>query len=129
MKFDLKREESFGARLTRALIIRDMRPHDLAIEMGVTDGTISQYRDENGIDPKIDRVAKISNILQVNPVWLLGYSVPMEFEPRFRKPTQEELDLISAYHDLSDEKKDVVCDILHINKKKYIFKLIRGGKQ
>ena len=85
--------------------------------MGVSDGTISQYRDENGIDPKIDRVAKISNILQVNPVWLLGYSVPMEFEPRFRKPTQEELDLISAYHDLSEDQKDVIRGALNLDKK------------
>lgn len=114
--FELKREESFGTRLTKALIYRDIKPHDLAVKMGVTDGTISQYRKEDGIDPKIDRVAIISNILQVNPVWLLGYSVPMIFEPQLRKPTQEETDLLSAYADASDEKKDIICGILGIKR-------------
>lgn len=116
MKFELKREESFGLRLTKALNYRDMRPHELAVKMGVTDGTISQYRDENGIDPKIDRVAIISNILQVNPVWLLGYSVPMIFEPKLRNPTQEELDVLSAYLDASEEKKEIICGILGIKR-------------
>jgi len=127
MKFYLEREESFGLRLTKALNYRDMRPHDLAVKMGVTDGTISQYRDENGIDPKIDRVAIISNILQVNPVWLLGYSVPMEFEPKLRKPTQEELDLLSAYNDLSEEQKDMIRGALNLNKKNTSFDLSKAA--
>lgn len=126
MKFELNKEESFGSRLTKALNYRDMRPHDLAVKMGVTDGTISQYRDENGIDPKIDRVAIISNILQVNPVWLLGYSVPMEFEPKFRKPTQEELDIISAYHDLSEDQKNIIRGALNLDKKNTSSELSRA---
>ena len=114
--FTLTREESFGTRLTKALIYRDIKPHDLAVKMGVTDGTISQYRKEDGIDPKIDRVAIIANILQVNPVWLLGYSVPMIFEPKLRNPTQEEQDVLAAYLDASDEKKDIICGILGIKR-------------
>ena len=116
--FNIEREESFGARLTKALNYRDMTPHELAVKMGVTDGTISQYRKEDGIDPKIDRVAIIANILQINPVWLLGYSVPMTFEPKLRKPTQEELDILSAYLSASEEKKNIICDILGVKMEK-----------
>lgn len=116
--FNIEREESFGARLTKALNYRDMTPHELAVKMGVTDGTISQYRKEDGIDPKIDRVAIIANILQINPVWLLGYSVPMTFEPKLRKPTQEELDILSAYLSASEEKKNIICDILGVKREK-----------
>lgn len=114
--FTLKREESFGMRLTKALIYRDMKPHELAVKMGVSDGTISQYRKEDGIDPKIDRVAIIANILQVNPVWLLGYSVPMILEPQLRKPTQEELDIIERYNESDESTKKAVCAILGLTR-------------
>ena len=93
-----------------------MTPHELAVKMNVTDGTISQYRKEDGIDPKIDRVSLIAKILQINPVWLLGYSVPMLFEPKLRNPSQEELDLLSAYLNASEEKKDIICSILGIKR-------------
>lgn len=115
--FKLAREESFGQRLTRALIYRDMTPHELAVAMNVTDGTISQYRKTDGSDPKIERVAKIAEILQVNPVWLLGFSgVDPDYPPCFRKATQEDVDVINGYISADDKTKDNICAILGVKR-------------
>lgn len=66
----------FKDRLFEALNKRDIKMTDLAKRLKVSRSTISQYC--NGqIKPKRDRVFEIAKILNINPVWLLGYDVPI----------------------------------------------------
>ena len=94
-----------------------MTPHELALKMNVSDGTISQYRKKDGNDPKIGRVAQIANILQVNPVWLLGFNgVEPDYLPMFRKGTQEDIDVMNGYQTADERTKDNICAILGIKR-------------
>jgi transcriptional regulator with XRE-family HTH domain len=64
------------ARLREALEMRQMRPIELSERTGIPKSMISYYL--NGkTKPKADRIYKISQALNVNEAWLLGYDVPM----------------------------------------------------
>lgn len=70
---------TFKERLNEALFIREMKPKDLSERTGISESTISQYR-SGYAKPKEDKLAIISNALDVNPVWLMGLNVPMELD-------------------------------------------------
>ena len=72
----------FANRLITAMDAAGMTAADLARRLGVSDAIISQYR--NGkYKPRQDRLYRISQILGVNPAWLLGLDEPI---------TEEQLD-------------------------------------
>lgn len=69
----------FASRLSLALDLRNMKAADLSKQTGVSEGTISCYI--NGkYEAKQNRVRVFADALGVNPVWLMGYDVPMEAE-------------------------------------------------
>ena len=81
----------FKDRLNEALSIRNIKPVELAEKLGVTEGTISQYR--KGITkPKSDRLYEMAQILDVDPVWLMGVDVPMNEEERAKSIIQDYID-------------------------------------
>ena len=62
-------------RLAEALESAGMRPIELSEVTGIPKSMISYYL--NGkTKPKADRIYKISQALNVNEAWLLGYDVP-----------------------------------------------------
>lgn len=94
----IKRVAEFKDRLNEALSIRNIKPVELAEKLGVTEGTISQYR--KGITKaKSDRLYEIAQILEVDPVWLMGVDVPMTKKDRIK-------DLIKYYASPSLEEID-----------------------
>lgn len=84
----------FKDRLNEALEVRDMKPVDLSEKTGISESTISQYR-SGYAKPKEDKLAILSNALNVNPVWLLGLNVPMDIQPSY-----EETDINKEFIDL-----------------------------
>lgn len=68
---------TFSGRLNEALSIRNIFPVDLAKKTHISESTISQYR-SGYAKPKEDKLCRIANALNVNPVWLMGLNVPME---------------------------------------------------
>ena len=68
---------AFRNRLDIALNERNMKPSDLAKASGISEATISQYRSGYS-KPKYDRLVSIAEVLNVDPVWLIGMDVPME---------------------------------------------------
>ena len=73
----------FKDRLNEALSIRNIKPVELAEKLGVTEGTISQYR-KGTTKAKSDRLYEIAQILDVDPVWLMGVDVPMTKQERIK---------------------------------------------
>lgn len=62
-------------RLAEALDAAGMRPIELSETTGIPKSMISYYL--NGkTKPKADRIYKISQALNINEAWLLGYDVP-----------------------------------------------------
>ena len=118
---------TFKERFNKALTIRNIKPVELSEKTGISESTISQYR-SGYAKPKDDKLAILSNALNVNPVWLLGLNVPMDEEEQrkriieqYAKPTPEEieeerlahriekaLDLYDAYENATPDNQSMV---------------------
>ena len=64
-------------RLALALSNADMIPQELANASGVSKASISQYLNGSHAPSNISS-GKMAQILNVNPVWLMGFDVPMQ---------------------------------------------------
>ena len=73
----MKPIETFQKRLEIALNIRNMKPVELHEKTGISESLLSKYLSGNAI-ARQRKIALISETLNINPVWLMGYDVPME---------------------------------------------------
>lgn len=64
-------------RLALALSNKNMIPQELANASGVSKASISQYLNGSHAPSNISS-GKMAKILDVNPVWLMGFDVPMK---------------------------------------------------
>lgn len=105
--------EELKTRLNRAMSIRNMKAVDLVEKTGIPKSAISHYMSGH-VKPKQDRIALISDALNVQEAWLLGYDVPMN------KTDKREERLVAYYRKLNEygQKKllDNVEDLLEIEK-------------
>lgn len=69
--------DNFANRLTYALTIRNMKPIELAELTKIDKSKISSYM-SGRYKAKTDGLKIIADVLNVSPVWLMGYDVPME---------------------------------------------------
>lgn len=69
--------DTFAHRLIHAINIRDMKPIDLSRKSGISKTNISCYM-SGKYEAKPDGIKLLAEALSVNPVWLMGYDVPME---------------------------------------------------
>lgn len=142
----MKKKESiatFGDRLKEALKVNNMTQSKLSEISGINTSTISEYI-KGKYDPSRSRIFEFSEILKVNPVWLMGFDVPMKDEKLEKEPetppvvdtsvlTPEELaefnkvtqtNQLLFFNDIGDDDhdmavfKNVVIDILLKQRKK-----------
>lgn len=73
-------KEEFSNRLAKALIIRDMKPIDLARKSGLNKAIISQYL-SGRYKAKQDNLYILAKALNINEAWLMGYDVPIDRVP------------------------------------------------
>lgn len=69
--------DTFANRLTYALMIRNIKPIELAEITKIDKSKISSYM-SGRYKAKTDGLKLIADALNVSPVWLMGYDVPME---------------------------------------------------
>lgn len=69
--------ETFANRLNYALTIRNLKPADLSKITGISEPKISCWR-SGKYEAKQDGVKILADALNINPVWLMGYDIPME---------------------------------------------------
>ena len=80
--------ESCAKRLRKALTIRNMKQAELCRKTKIATSAMSEYL--SGLyDPKQDKIYIIAEALDVDPVWLMGFDVPMEKEDK--KSSSDEL--------------------------------------
>lgn len=70
---------SCAQRIRQGLAIRGMTQKDLCDKTGIPKSAMSQYCN-GAFVPKQERTALISQALDVNEAWLMGYDVPMDRE-------------------------------------------------
>lgn len=75
----IKKIEDFKVRFNKALSARNIKPVELSEKTGISESTISQYR-SGYAKPKEKKLALIADALNVNPTWLMGLDVPMEYK-------------------------------------------------
>ena len=66
-------------RLAFALAKRNIKQSELCKRTGIPKSAMSLYL-SGAYEPKAERIRIISNALNINETWLLGYDVPMEQE-------------------------------------------------
>ncbi len=73
----MKPIETFQNRLSVALRIRDIKPVELHEKTGISESLISKYLSGKAI-ARQRKLSLISDTLNISPVWLMGYDVPMD---------------------------------------------------
>lgn len=69
-------EKVAAKRLEDILEVKGMRPVDLSIRSGVSKASISQYIHGTSTPGNIS-AQKMADVLNVSPMWLMGFDVPM----------------------------------------------------
>lgn len=136
------KNEITAKRLSLALANSSMKPQELSDKSGVSKASISQYINGSHAPSNISS-GKMASILKVNPLWLMGFDVPMVEEnnlsTRDKRDIKKDLDSImeklthkeygpAAYdgEDLTEESIDLFRDELEIALKR--LKLINKEK-
>ena len=94
--------EKCSTRIAKALSIRGMKQYELCEKTKIPKSAISQYI-SGAFLPKQDRTFLIAQALNVDPVWLMGYDVPME------KKEQPETQKNSPADKLSEGEKALLA--------------------
>lgn len=89
------KHELTAKRLLKALTSVNKIPQELANESGVSKSSISQYL-KGSHKPSNISSGKMAKVLDVDPLWLMGFDVPMKKETkdelaRFKATTYEAL--------------------------------------
>lgn len=71
--------DNFSKRFCEALEIRKVTAADLSRQLGLNEGTISNYK-KGKYEPKQRRLQQIADTLNVSIAWLMGADVPMKKE-------------------------------------------------
>ena len=68
-------------RLQQALASKNMIPQELADKTGIGKASVSQYLNGQHKPSNIS-AGKMAEVLDVNPLWLMGFDVPMREEAK-----------------------------------------------
>lgn len=115
------RIETCSKRITQALNIRGMKQADLCTLAKVPKSSLSLYLSD-AYEPKQDRLYMMADALDVDPVWLMGYDVPMEREkdtPEKLKLNEGEEMLLDLFRRVPVESQQMVLDMIKIVLKQY----------
>ena len=112
---DNEPKEKCSARLAKALAIRGMKQSELCEKTKIPKSAISQYL--SGLfEPKQDRLYIIAQALNVDPVWLMGFDVPMEKanenSPSEPSLTEGEKVLLDLFNRVPEDKQQLVLQMI-----------------
>ena len=110
------RATTFAERLKEALRLTGTKQIELSRLTNIDKGTINNYL-WGKYEPKQNKLSVIAETLDVNPVWLMGYDVPMEREkntPDTIKLTEGEEMLLDLFRRVPVENQQLVLDMIKI---------------
>lgn len=112
--------EPCSVRIRKALSIRNMTQTELCTKAKISKSTLSEYL-KGRYEPKQDKVFILAQALSVDPVWLMGYDVPMEKkeEPKGKKdsPTEPQLSegekvLLDLFNRVPKDQQQLVLQMI-----------------
>lgn len=117
-----KISEPCSVRIRKALSIRNMRQADLCEKAGISKSTLSEYLSGRYL-PKQDKTFLIAQALNVDPVWLMGYDVPMETkaqqEQKKAPTTEQQLSdgerlMLQLFRQIPEDRQPEALDLLRV---------------
>lgn len=113
--FDIPKEPC-AARLKKALSIRKMTQAELCQKTNIPKSALSEYL-KGLYDPKQDRLVILSEALNVDPVWLMGFDVPMEKSDKKISPheptlTEGEKVMLELFRQIPVDQQPVVLAMI-----------------
>ena len=112
---DKEISEKCSVRISKALAIRGMKQSELCEKTKIPKSAISQYV-SGSFEPKQDRLFLIAQALDVDPVWLMGFDVPMEKEkkssPSEPQLTEGEQTMLELFRMIPEDKQQLVLQMI-----------------
>ena len=108
--------ESCATRIRKALSIRNMTQSELCRKTKIATSAMSEY--VKGLyDPKQDKIYIMAQALNVDPVWLMGFDVPMEQDNKKRSPhdptlTEGEKLMLDLFRQIPENQQPVVLAMI-----------------
>ena len=110
-----KISEPCSVRIKKALSIRDMKQSELCEKTKIPKSAISEYI-SGAYEPKQDRLFLIAQALSVDPVWLMGFDVPMEKEKKISSDelqlTEGEKLMLDLFKRVPEDKQQLVIQMI-----------------
>ena len=108
--------ESCATRIKKALSIRNMTQSELCRKTKIATSAMSEYL-KGLYDPKQDKIYIMAQALNVDPVWLMGFDVPMEKEDKKRSPheptlTEGEALMLELFRQIPENQQPVVLAMI-----------------
>ena len=108
--------ESCAVRIKKALSVRNMRQSELCEKTKIPKSALSEYI-KGVYEPKQDRVFAIATALNVDPVWLMGFDVPMESKGKKISPheadlTEGERVMLELFRAIPEDQQPVVLAMI-----------------
>jgi transcriptional regulator with XRE-family HTH domain len=114
--------EPCSVRIKKAISIRNVKQAELCAKANISKSTLSEYI--NGkYEPKQDKIFFMAQALNVDPVWLMGYDVPMEkqAQPEQKKipPTEDNLSegeklMLQLFRQIPEDRQPEALDLLRV---------------
>ena len=96
-----------GKRLREIREARELTLAELSNLCNVPAQTLNRYELEQRI-PKLDNIMKISDALNVNPLWLQGYDVPLKSDEPISVDMNSDDEFNKLYEQLTPENKELI---------------------
>jgi transcriptional regulator with XRE-family HTH domain len=114
--------EPCSVRIRKALSIRNMTQTELCAKAKISKSSLSEWLSGKH-EPKQDKTYILAQALNVDPVWLWGYDVPMEkqAQPEQKKIplTEESLNegeklLLQLFRQIPEDRQPEALDLLRV---------------
>lgn len=108
--------ESCAIRIKKALSIRNMSQSELCRKTKIATSAMSEYL-KGLYEPKNDKIYTMASALNVDPVWLMGFDVPMEPENKKSSPNEESLtegekEILELFRAIPEDHQPVVLAMI-----------------
>lgn len=108
--------EACSTRIRKALSIRNMTQTELCRKTKIATSAMSEYL-KGLYEPKQDKVYLMAQALNVDPVWLMGFDVPMEEDNKKISPneaglTEGEKVMLELFRAIPEDQQPVVLAMI-----------------
>lgn len=104
------KNELTAKRLQLALSNANMKPQELADKSGVSKSSISQYVNGSHIPSNISS-GKMGKVLNVEPMWLMGFDVEMRKDIS-SKSAKYDIELLKKVSLLNERDKKIIMSMI-----------------